>query len=209
MAELDLPITQKQSIEVRDWLLANFGGDIEAAIAGTPFDKFTICGIACVETAYIWVTGGDNAWTKKYPAQKIASSMILDASGDINHTRSAFPKNSQAFIDKYGQEFYNELVSAANETRAMRGYSPKSYLYNGFGLWQYDLQAILTDEIFWRDKQWQIVPECLKRLVGELQGKWKASGGNLKETIRRYNGSGQAAEDYAAKVMQYIQWIKQ
>jgi hypothetical protein len=41
-----------------------------------------------------------------------------------------------------------------------------------------------------------------------LDQKWAAAGGNEREAVRRYNGSGPRAETYADHVTTFIAWCR-
>lgn len=203
-----LPINKASAQKAINWLQFNFGEKIEKAVLGTPFEAKHIYGIACQETAYKWIL-----WVDKYSPQIILQRCIFDASGDMPNTnRSAFPKNKATFSAKYGNDFTNMLVKESNLQRAMpqvnfpKGFQPAPFLYKGYGIFQYDLQAVIEDEIFFRDKQWYSFDECLKRLMKELNFKYSITK-DVYKSIRSYNGSGNAAENYAKNVMIFSEWV--
>lgn len=183
------------------WLLANFGTEIAAAVAGKPYGTAIVCAIACKETGFIWI-----GRTSMSPA-KLLPLLIGDASGDIaGASRKAFPKNTAAFRAKYGLGFTNELISEANKSRALRGLEPAKIVYKGYGMMQYDLQHVTEDRAFFEDRLWYGMPDCLGRLTRELDRSFKAAKGNVREGVRRYNGSGPRAEAYADEGMTFAQW---
>lgn len=200
----ELPITKEQALRAAKWIKDNFGSQISLALQGSNFSSEHAYAIACQETAYVWLN-----WIDKYAPDAILGRMIFDASGDLNGNRSVFPKNTDEFKSKFGNEFAEMLIAEANLTRHWREYSPKKWVYCGWGIFQYDLQYILKDEVFWRQKQWYSIDECLKRLLQELNTKWKANPGNYSKIFETYNGSGQRARDYSSNVMQYYTWIKE
>jgi hypothetical protein len=53
---MSLPITKDQAHKVARWMKSNFGAAIQTAVSGTPFSLDLICGIACQETAYFWIS---------------------------------------------------------------------------------------------------------------------------------------------------------
>ncbi len=202
-----LPITKVQAEKAINWLKSNFGPQIEKATLGTVFLPKHIYGIACQETAYKWLL-----WVDKYSTETILQRCVFDASGDLpNTSRSAFPKNKSFFIAKYGNDFTNMLVREGNIQRAMpqpqypRGFQPAPFLYKGYGIFQYDLQAVITDEIFFREKQWYKFEECLKRVIKELNYKYTITK-DINKAIRAYNGAGIAAENYAKNVLTFSEW---
>ncbi len=200
----ELPISNKQALIAHHWLQSNFSTDIQNAINGTDYSPQLVSAIFCQETAYRVLT-----WIDKHDTETILQCCVFDASGDYpNTTRNAFPKNAAAFHDKYGDEFTDMLISEGNKMRKLMGWNDSHYLYKGYGIFQYDLQAVLTDEIFFRNKLWYDINECLKRLIQELNTKAKLHPNDLFATVKAYNGAGQNATNYANNVMQFIDIIK-
>jgi hypothetical protein len=85
---------------------------------------------------------------------------------------------------------------------SLRGYSPKEWVYKGYGIYQYDLQAVVDDEDFFRDKKWYDFAECLDRVLRELKEKYETYP-DVWKAIPAYNGSGDAATAYANNVIQF------
>lgn len=192
---LPLPLPEKQALRATQWLRENFGPKIEAATAGTAFAPRHIAAIVCQETAFVWI-----GWLKKMTAVEIIARCVFDASGDASGTnRSAFPTNTAAFRAKYGDAFTKMLIDEANATRALRGYSPQTWVYKGYGLFRYDLQKVVADEAYFRDRQWADFDICLAKCMAELKEKHKAKG-ELWAAIKAYNGSSPRAEDYKERV---------
>ncbi|NJM37762.1 MAG: hypothetical protein HC845_07840 [Akkermansiaceae bacterium] len=128
---------------------------------------------------------------------------MLDASGDFPGTsRSAFPKNTAAFRDRFGSEFTDMLIEEANLGRAIRGFGPKQWIYKGYGLFQYDLQFVLEDVDFFRERRWYDFDACLEKCLHELKEKRKRFPNDLWEAIRAYNGAGSRAIQYSKNVKQ-------
>jgi hypothetical protein len=181
----------------------HFEANIAGAIAGTPFEKELLYAIACQETACCWY-----AWIPRLTPAEILARCVFDASGDINGSRIAFPRNTAAFIQKFGQGLANMLIAEANATRALHGWGPKPWVYAGYGIFQYDIQAILSDPDFFTKKMWYNIQPCLDRVLRVLNNKWQQHPNDLFNTVRAYNGSGPRAEQYARNVMQFLSWIK-
>lgn len=182
----------------------NFGTSIATAIKRSPFSTDIICGIACQETAYFWISFLD-----KLSRDDILARCVLDASGDFPGTqRSAFPKNTSVFRKRYGDEFTNLLIEEANKTRKLRGYGPKDWVYKGYGIYQYDLQAVVDDESFFRERKWYDFADCLDRVMKELTGKYKTKQ-DVWKAIKAYNGSGDAATSYANNVVQFASYCSE
>lgn len=199
----ELPISLSSARKATNWLMTNFGGSIRSATDGTPFNSALLCGIACQETAYFWLPLLTKAGSTITPDELVARC-VLDASGDApNAPRSAFPRNTAAFRAKYDRAFGDMLVDEANATRALRGFSPKEWIYKGYGIFQYDLQFVVEDEDYFRFKQWHDFEVCLKRVMKELKTIFARNGGNLWETVRAYNGGGQAARNYRDNVKEF------
>ena len=203
----ELPLNKSTTIKCANWLEINFSTQIQKAIKDTPFTENLIYAIALQETAYKW-----HLWIDDYIPSIILERCVFDASGDMAETsRSAFPQNLASFRAKYDEEFISMLIEEGNLQRAMpqvgnsNGWKPSfTLLYKGYGIFQYDLQAVVTDESFFREKKWYSFEDCLDRCLKELHSKYK---GNLHDTIKHYNGSGAAAENYAKNVEQFIDWI--
>jgi hypothetical protein len=192
----DLPISRSSAIKTATWLMENFGDKLRAAVAGKAYGLKHLCAIVCQETAYKWVP-----WIGQKPMQTIVERAVYDASGDYpGASRSAFPVNTAAFRARYGESLTNMLIEEANRTRRLQGYGDKPWVYKGYGLFQYDLQHIVRDEAFFRERQWYDFDQCLRRAVQELDDKLRAQNGDLWEAIRAYNGSGANARAYREKV---------
>jgi hypothetical protein len=63
-------------------------------------------------------------------------------------------------------------------------------------------------KVFFADKLWYSIDECLARLIKELNDKWNAHPNDMYATVKAYNGSGSRAEQYAQRVSQFYTWIK-
>lgn len=206
---MSLPISIAQAVKASSWLKKHFGDQIKEFTQNTPWTVDLICAIACQETAYKWLL-----WIDKYPADVILQRCVFDASGDFPGTsRNAFPRNKIEFQNRYGAKLTEMLIYEGNETRAMpqvdnpKGYKPAGYLYKGYGIFQNDLQNILTDRSFFEEKKWYNMSDCLQKLVLELNNKARVTA-NLKSIVKAYNGSGSAAEQYSINVLQYYDNIK-
>ena len=62
----------------------------------------------------------------------------------------------------------------------------------------------MEDEGYFRFKQWYDFEVCVRRVMKELTGIFARNGGNLWETVRAYNGGGQAARNYRDNVKEYF-----
>jgi hypothetical protein len=195
-------LTANQVRQVRDWMSGHFLADITAATKGSAVDADLVYAIACQESASVWLP-----WISTMTPDQVLAHCVFDASGDApGSQREAFPANTAAFRGKYGDDLTQQLIAAANETRALRKLPAAQWVYKGYGIFQYDLQNIVDDPDFFKNRQWSDFRSCLDRLMRELNEKLTAAGGNLQDAIRRYNGAGPAAELYAANVIQMREW---
>jgi hypothetical protein len=205
----DLPLGQSQGLRVHAWLQSNFGSQIKASIDNTPIDAALISAIICKETAPVWL-----GWMSKMSAAQILERCVFDASGDAPRTsRGAFPRNTAAFRQRYGDALTNMLIAEANSTRRLRGYTDQQWVYKGYGIFQYDLQHIDGDRDFFENKQWRSMEACLNCFKSVMLDKLKQSAAknhnvpDFREAARMYNGSGVNAENYADQVMAMYQWF--
>jgi hypothetical protein len=199
-----LPLSERQARKATRWLVEHFGPPMRQAVEGTPFTLDLLCGIGCQETAFLWLSWID----RDVSASTVLARSIGDASGDApNSSRSAFPRNTAAFRTEFGDEFADMLVAEANQSRALRGFGPKPWVYKGYGIFQYDLQHVRADEPFFRERQWREVEACLARVVEELQRKFRVTG-ELWAAVKAYNGSGPRAEEYKENVKAFAGWAR-
>jgi hypothetical protein len=195
----DLPISKAAAVRCATWLVTNFGDEMSAAVAGKAYGRKHLAGIVCQETAIKWLE-----WTDHHPPAEIVKRCVFDASGEVpGAPRTAFPVNTAAFRAKYGDAFTNMLIEEANKTRRWQGWSDKPWVYKGYGPFQYDLQAVVTDRAFFEQKQWYDFSACLARCCSELDRKLAAKQCDLWHAITAYNGSGARAETDMANVKEF------
>lgn len=193
---VSLPLSQAASLTCCRWLLEHFGPSLKSAAEGKVYGVKHLCAIACQQTAYKWLK-----WIDRYDVDTILASCLFDASGDYpGTTRSAFPVNTAAFRQRYGDAFTEMLIEEANKARRMQGSTDAQWVYKGYGLFRYDLQNIAEDEGFFRDKLWYKFDACLAGCCKELDAKLAAKRDDLWKAIKAYNGSGPAADQYAANI---------
>jgi hypothetical protein len=200
------PINESQAHAVKQWLLANYAAPLNDAVKPTPFDIDIVCGIAGKEAACYWL-----AWTKdgSMTNTDILARCVFDASGDAPHApRDAFPRNTAAFRERMGDDLTNLLIVEANKTRKLRGFGPKDWVYKGYGIFQYDLQYVLSDALFFKGLQWNDFNLCISRAMQELMSKYRIYK-DIRTAVRAYNGSGPRAEQYAEDVMQLAAWCSE
>jgi len=203
-ATVAMPITQTQTRQATRWLVGHVGEPLRRAAEGTPFSVELLCGIACQETAFLWLP-----WVERgVSATDIVARSIGDASGDApQSTRSAFPRNTEAFRHAYGDEFTNMLIAEANASRALRGWGAKQWVYKGYGIFQFDLQHVRVDEAFFRQRQWYAMEACLQRVISQLTEKFRRTG-ELWAAVKAYNGAGARAEEYKENVRAFTAWAR-
>jgi hypothetical protein len=201
---VDLLIGRERAQQLALWLKTNYGERMDEALGDTPFSVNIACAIACQETGIYLIEFIENM-----DADDALARCVFDASGDAAGTsRRAFPKNTAAFRQAYGDDFAELLIKEANKSRSLRGLDAADWVYKGYGLFQYDLQHVRTDEAFFRTKLWYRFDECLGRLVSELTTKFKATG-DVMSAIQAYNGSGPKSVVYLSHVEQYIKFCEQ
>ncbi|WP_207092527.1 peptidase S8/S53 subtilisin kexin sedolisin, partial [Rhizobium ruizarguesonis] len=197
-----LPISRSAAENCAEWLMKNFGDELKAATKGKRYKVKHLCAIVCQETAYKWL-----GWIDKMSPKEIVERCVFDASGDYpGAPRTAFPKNTAAFLQRYGQQFTAMLIEEANKTRRLQDYSDRQWVYKGYGIFQYDLQHVTDDETFFKERRWYDFDACLLKCCEELDEKLKDSGGDLWDAIRHYNGSGPRAQTYMANVKAFTEY---
>jgi hypothetical protein len=195
-------LNAEQVKKVSAWLEQHFGPDIAAAAAKIGVDAKLIYAIACQETAAVWL-----GWIEKMTPDQVLARCVFDSSGDIPAGgREAFPKNTDEFRGRFGDALTKQLIDEANATRALRELPAAQIVYKGYGIFQYDLQNILTDSDFFANRGWADIHACLDRLVQILSVKLSRAQGNIAEAVKAYNGAGPAADRYAAAVLQMREW---
>jgi len=198
------PLNEQQARAATRWLVTHFREPLQQSVEGTPFSVELLCGIACQETAFLWLPFVKAGMS----ASEVLARSIGDASGDApNTTRSAFPQNTAAFQAEFGDEFTDLLIEEANASRKLRGFGPKRWVYKGYGLFQYDLQHVHVNEQFFRDRQWYELEHCLENVISELTTKFRIKN-ELWAAVKAYNGSGARAEEYKNNVQLFTDWAR-
>lgn len=203
-----MPVQESRQAIIRavTWLLEEFGSQLQQAAFG-PFTTDIFCGMACKETMYFWLPQ-----VGRLSAEEIVARCVLDGSGDApNSSRTAFPRNTAAFRQVFGDELTEMLISEANATRALRGLGPQQWVYKGYGIFQYDLQFVRGDDgdpEFFRQRRWYSFANSLAKAVGELRNKF-AIHRDLWRSVKAYNGSGPRATEYANDVMEYAAFARE
>ncbi|MDB5474712.1 MAG: hypothetical protein JWP49_223 [Phenylobacterium sp.] len=151
------------------WFKGQFGAQVAAAVAGTPFDLDMIAALACQETGDIW----GPLSRKGLPAQQILSLCV----GDVitGPRRKAFPTSRADLLSKpRGSEMYTLAREALAEMAAqVAGYAP--YVGNperfchAFGILQYDLQSFRINPDYFLSGDYADLGKCLAMAIDELK----------------------------------------
>jgi Putative peptidoglycan binding domain len=195
-------LNAQQVKKVSTWMAQHYGPQITTAAAKIGVDANLIYAIACQETASLWFR-----WMETMTPDQVLARCVFDSSGDIPEGgREAFPKNTAEFRSRFGDALTQQLIDEANATRALRGLPPAQVVYKGYGVFQYDLQNIVSDSDFFANRGWANFQACLDRLIQVLTVKLSRAQGNIAEAVKAYNGAGPAADRYAAAVLQMREW---
>ena len=198
---MDLPLTKQQTLLVANWMETHFGDKLKAATQNTKFNENHLIAIACQESAGDWIM-----WIEKHTPDEILAACVSDPTGDQPGTvRNVWPQNLLVFQKDY-PTLAPQLVEAGNVYRAMKGWTARNWLYKAYGIFQYDIQAIKEDKVFFEQQQWKSMDYCLERVMMELKSKIELSG-DIWGAIKHYNGSGKAADQYMLNVKQFYDWI--
>ena len=207
-----LPISEAEARKGTRWLMTNFGDELRMAADGTPFGPDLLCAIACQETAFFWLPLLEELERRPYyqqhPAElaaTVAARCVLDAGGDLaGSARSAFPPDTPAFRERFGEDFTDSLIDETNLTRVLCGYAPQQWIYKSYGIFPVDLEHVLENEDFFRERQWYDFSASLDRCMERLNQ--NHNNGNLWETVGSFKGSGPRAEQYRDNVKQFQPW---
>ncbi len=159
------------------WFKANFGAEINAAVAGTPFDLDMLTAIALQETGFIWGT----LRTKGLSRERILELCV----GDTIDGRKAFPKDkAELLTHPQGQAMFDIAKAALVDMAAnIAGYSgaaanPVKFCH-GYGLFQYDIQFFKTDPDYFLERKYRFFDQTLGKALSELNDKFKVVGKKL------------------------------
>jgi Bacterial SH3 domain len=180
--------TQTDKDNIR-WFKENFGADIQAVIADTPFKMELIVAIALQETGYLWGRIRkyiDPETDEPMTAAKTLELCVGDSIGAPK--RGAFPKTAELLKVVEGGD--NMFDIARDALKAIGQYEPAyKTAYNngkfchGFGIFQYDLQFFKENPSFFLEKKWYDFDECLILLREELYSAMRRAYGANKKTL--------------------------
>ena len=151
------------------WFKGQFGAEIEAAVAGTPYSLDMLVAVASQETGYIW-----NRLRQRTPAMPVARILELCV-GDTIDARGAFPKSKAALVAKpNGQQMFDIARAAlVDMAQFIKEYQPSAAGPNkfchGFGVFQYDIQHFLRDPDYFLERRYVHFSEALAKCISELK----------------------------------------
>lgn len=168
-------MSQQHLIDGIAWFKKNFSAPILAATAGTPYHVDFLAAIAVQETFEVW----GRCFNTKPVADVLALCVgdILDAPRrDVN----AFP-NNRAILEAHqpdgakmfqiGRQAFVDMAQVAVEYQKFLGNQNK--FCHAYGMFQYDIQAFLTDPGYFLNKEWGDFTKCLGKCIDELNVKKK------------------------------------
>ncbi len=196
------------------WLMSTFGDVLTAKSEGTPFSTSIFCAVAYQESGYAW-------FSRKVRDGRTPSEILRLLALDPTSPRQRFPKDTPSFLaDPRFKTISDELIQASVASRKARGLFETGLLMYGYGLFQNDLQNILTKPKFWTDPApsgeakaaglhgaWGDIEVSTDYFISMLNDKYKQVGHDVWRAIKAYNGTGPSAEIYMENVQLYEGWI--
>lgn len=162
------------------WFKQQFGQQVRAATAGTPFDLDMIVAIACQETGYIWSI----LRHKVLPIDRICALCVgdtIDYKGP-RKGRQVFPLNKVDLLAApRGREMFDIARAALEDMAAdIPGYqkaaaNPSKFCH-GFGVFQRDLQFFLDDPDYFLERKYEHFDSSLQHCLKELRRGLKKLG---------------------------------
>jgi hypothetical protein len=154
------------------WFKQQFKGQIEPALAGTPFDADMLTAIASQETGYIWSV----LRKKQLSLARILALCVgdtIDFKGP-GKRRQAFPRTKDALLAApNGQAMFNIARQALEDMAAsVPGYKasvadPNKFCH-GFGVFQRDLQFFKDDPDYFLQRRYENFADTLSQCIHEL-----------------------------------------
>jgi hypothetical protein len=158
-----------------EWFKDQFATEIEAAVAGGPFDLDMVVAIACQETGHIWQR------LRKEPNPLTRDEILALCVGDTidakpgGKGRRAFPKNkAELLAHPRGQQMFaiarKALEDMAPHVPGFGGaVANKNKFCRGFGLFQFDLQFFKTEPDYFLERRYEKFDETLGKCLHELK----------------------------------------
>jgi len=170
-------------IDAIAWFKQNFRGDIQAAIANTPFSLDMLTAVALQETFYIW--GNLFATLQRDEVLALCVGDTLDSP-----RRSAFPKNKAALLQApNGAQIFavaRQALEDVGDHIAQYGkiahMNPNKFCH-GFGIFQYDIQFCKKNPSYFLQKKWANFGDCLAVALDELKAALRRAYGPNKRTL--------------------------
>lgn len=198
------PLSRDETARACQWLHTNFGARFRALLPRN-IPLALAYATVCHETAYAWVRAHPDAMSgyrtppiDRLDAATVLARCVFDTSGDQLDPntgepvrgRTAFPRNRAAFEQRMGSAFTELLVSEGTLMRRdFHGWTPRPWLYKGYGLFQYDLQHVLSDRTFFEGREWYDVDRCIAKFIAEMAPRVDAHAGDFRLAAADYNGS--------------------
>ncbi|UFN47565.1 hypothetical protein LPC08_16280 [Roseomonas sp. OT10] len=166
------------------WFKEQFHQEIEAAVAGTPFDLDMLAALACQETGEVWPL----LRRKGMPREQILPLCVGDTL-DADRGRSAFPRTKADLLARPNGQVMFDLAHAALVAMAAHipSYAAVSKRPNkfcrGFGLFQLDLQFFESDPDYFLERRYERFDQTLGRCLGELRDALRKLGFQDRRTL--------------------------
>ncbi len=158
------------------WFKETFHGQIDAAIADTPFSLDLLAALAAQETGHIW-----GALRDKLGLAELLEICVGDTL-DVDKGRVAFPKTRADLVAApRGEEMFaiahEALVGMAAHVSAFAGVAKRpSKFCHGYGIFQYDLQFFATDPKYFLERRWRSFDASLGKCLDELRAAMRRVG---------------------------------
>jgi hypothetical protein len=163
-------------IEALRWFKETFGGELQAAVAGTPFSIDLLVAIAAQETGTFWARNRN-----KLTRDELLELCVGDTL-DENKGRKAFPRTKEHLLERpRGDEMFaighEALVAMAKHDPgyAAAANNPRKFCH-GYGVFQYDLQFFLVDSDYFLERRWRTFRGTLGKCLDELNAAAKRIG---------------------------------
>lgn len=154
------------------WFKQQFSTQINAELAGTPFDVDMITAIACQETGEVWPI-----LRTKLPVDRVVALCVgdtIDFQGP-GKGRQAFPRNKDALVAvPNGEQMFDvarkalEDMSAVIKSYQKAASNPNKFCH-GFGVFQRDIQFFKDDPDYFLQRRYENFSDTLAQCLGELK----------------------------------------
>ncbi|MCW3847677.1 hypothetical protein OF829_10525 [Sphingomonas sp. LB-2] len=163
------------------WFKTNFGAEIVAATAGTPFDLDMLTAIAVQETGSIW----GRLINKGLTTERILELCVGDVLNAPRRSVKAFPNDRAQLVAWPGGDAMYAIARAALADMAEHITEYKPYVANperfchGYGLFQYDIQFFKTDPDYFLERRYIHFDQTLGKAISELTAQLASLGPKL------------------------------